>query len=83
MKTKVTILGTESKESKKLKPIEFVKCLSMHGDIILFRPNYPPSYYEEIKVVVDPQDSGLSLFICKDHEFTHFYIGHFNDGVVE
>lgn len=84
MATKVTILGPEPKEEKKVKPIEFKYMLS--------------STCKEFKVTVTNPKNYLNIeLICKDYGYGFdlmfaynsnrkegtFYVGYFNDGVVE
>ena len=80
--TKVTILGQEPKEGKR--KIEFLKGISI-SRLEFFDDVQLPSAYKEIKVIKDPQDCGLDFFICcgfEGTEYTHFFIGHLNDGIV-
>ena len=90
--TKVTILGSESKESKKLKPIEFVRYYNIKMNE--FRSNdhenrLNPKDYKNIELIskgYDDQDLDLFFAYNEDRnewKNTNLYLGHFNDGVVE
>jgi len=83
--TKVTILGQEPKEEKKLKPIEFVKYLNgvagVNGDCCL-----PSEWRNIVLLSKDYFKCGHDLMLAYSFGVNNdacLYLGHFNDGVVE
>ena len=84
--TKVTIIGSEPKEQKKLKPIEFVRCdegLKRKGRV---KPEFKPKDFDNIELI--SESNSLEhydiMFAFDDNRSGGFiYYGHFNDGVVE
>ena len=84
--TKVTVLGQEPKEEKKLKPIEFKEqCNYNEWHHVQFKPK-EFAYIELIsKSFVDKNDINLDLMFAYDGRRSDgmLFLGHFNDGVVE
>lgn len=81
--TKVTILGQEPKEEKKLKPIEFVKFLDY--DFKFKKGALEPRFCDNIKLICLDYSDGFDLMFGfkEDKRAGTLYLGHFNDGVVE
>jgi hypothetical protein len=85
--TKVTILGEEP-QKKELKKIEFVKGITarINDDARVFTSLLHPNDYESITVVKAGGEDFYDLFICESGKapsgYKHYYLGHFNDGVV-
>ena len=85
MKTKVTILGTESKESKKLKPIEAKYCVQntqiTGGVLNVTTGPFDLTPKREIKVIMIEGYGPFDCLIIDSSD--NLFLGHFNDGVVE
>ena len=81
MATKITILGQEPKEEKKLKPIEFVRHAYENTPV-----HYKPSDYENIQLIKGVVIDEMDLMMCWDNDNESktrgFILGHFNDGIV-
>lgn len=83
--TKVTILGQEPKEEKKLKPIEFVSHINLRlnrrVDISLTQH---PTNWDNIILLEKEHIDDLDLMYAWDDDKLHcaLFLGHFNDGVV-
>ena len=83
MSTKVTILGQEKEEAKKvLKPIEFCKSLTNSGGIE--KASTPASRYKNIELI-RRNLGGFDLMFAygTERDSGALYLGHFNDGVVD
>ncbi len=84
--TKVTILGSESKESKKLKPIEFVKQIVCDENWTTDKDDIiQPDQWRFIELIALRFDATFDLMYAYDFKRSDgaIYLGHFNDGVVE
>jgi hypothetical protein len=81
MATKVTILGSSSKESPK-KPIEFVKFLSGIEKIVKF--DSTPNSFNNIELICLKYNAIFDLMYAygDDRNDGLLILGHFNDGVV-
>ena len=77
--TKVTILGDESKQKKKLKPIEVKMIIYSDGKTQEY--NTKLSAYKEIKIIKINAYKSFDCIIITDDNIV--FLGHFNDGVVE
>lgn len=81
--TKVTIIGQEPKEEKKLKPIEFLKCVGENEtDSVLCEPNE----FKYIELVSTKYLGCYDMLYARNTEERTagvYYLGHFNDGIVE
>lgn len=78
--TKVTILGKSQGEEPK-KKIEFIKYLSIGGD--LCSASFDPSHFKNIELICAGygQYDLMFAYDC-DRNSGCLYLGHFNDGVV-
>lgn len=77
--TKVTRLG-EQQENWQNKII-FIKPLKEDG----FKPQYPPSDYDNIILIYEKYVDGYDLMAAFDDNCAHkpyLVLGHFNDGIV-
>lgn len=90
--TKVTILGQEPKEEKKLKEIEFIKVLKANdsGNLCVQSPNGKLKWANIILICKNYHESGYDLMFGWNSENSltkgfgcTLFLGHFNDGVVE
>lgn len=79
--TKVTILGQEPKEVKKLKPIEFTDFLSQDKKFI--EDSLDANIWVNIELVARYSAFDIMFAYDDDRNKGCLYIGHFNDGVVE
>ena len=87
--TKVTILGQESKESKKLKPIEFTMT-SCRGSLKFSEVGsmQHPCNWNNIVLLERNYLNGIDMMYCYDGDDRNYRkksiiaLGHFNDGVV-
>ena len=90
--TKVTILGQEPKEVKKLKPIEVIKVLRIDNglrQIYVQSPNNILKWKNIILLCKNYHESEYDLMFGWDYESSittgsgcTLFLGHFNDGVV-
>lgn len=80
--TKVSVFGQEATESKKLKPIEFVKALGRSGEIELSACN--PKDWKNIMLLEKEYTSdNFDLIMAWDSiNDKTIYLGHWNDGVI-
>jgi len=87
--TKVTVLGQEPKEEKKLKSIEITHCLQ-NASFLMRKDNWNDVFknnqYKEVRVVKIGYDNAYkhtapfdAVFIADDG---CIFLGNFNDGVV-
>lgn len=79
--TKVTILGQEPKEVKKLKPIEFTENLTLAKEID--KNCLAPNRWENIELICAGGTFDIMFAYNEDRNGGCLYLGHFNDGVVE
>lgn len=81
--TKIVILGQEPKQEKKLKPIEFKSVLL--GNLKFGEPLLKPIRFKYIELICLNYCCEHDLIFAYDENRSGgcFYVGHFNDGVVE
>ena len=79
--TKVTILGQEPKEEKKLKPIEAIACIQAGENGALYYSTYDLTKVQELKIIkINYKKYPFDCIIIND--LGHVFVGHFNDGIV-
>jgi hypothetical protein len=81
--THQTFIGrwNSGKKEIKKKPIEFIKWIDMSSAELL-DPLNKPSDFGEIAII--GRSDGMDILkAIYDNAYCHFYLGHFNDGVVE
>ena len=85
--TKVTVLGKED-TSKNLKPIEFIYEIDLETEEkpITTTASLKPDDFDNIMLIRPAFKNGLDFMMAWDDTAKAsrgFYLGHFNDGVVE
>ena len=80
--TKVIDLTKEAKEEKGLKPIEFVKYISTHGNQVYTCAK--PADFGNVELICKKYGGLYDLMFAFDGERSSgsLYLGHFNDGIV-
>jgi hypothetical protein len=82
MATKVTILGQEPKEEKKLKQIELIRWLAKDGEFEIASGKC--TEWENVLLLEKKYTEDLDLMYLYDNgrKMGCLYLGHFNDGIV-
>ena len=81
MATKISILGEEPTEKKKLKPIEAIACIQAGKNGDLYYSDYSLTKNNELKIIkVNYSAYPFDCIIINDDGA--IFIGHFNDGIV-